>query len=874
MSSRPRVTYRVQLTPEFGFERAAAIVPYLARLGVSHLYCSPYLQAAPGSTHGYDVVDPGRVNEELGGEGGHRALVRALAEHGLGQVLDIVPNHMAIGGRANRWWWDVLENGPSSRYASYFDVSWDPPEHKLQNTILVPVLGDHYGRVLEAGELRLARQAGRLLVRYFEHEFPVDPRSYGMLLGLGFGDLARRFSELPVLVPEDRAGAEARQREVEALVTRLGDGTHEARLEARIAEVNADPDALDSLLDRQNYRLARWQVAGRELDYRRFFDVNTLAGIRVEDPAVFAETHRLVLEWVHAGELDGLRVDHPDGLRDPRDYFDRLRAAAPTAWMVGEKILQPGERLPAGWPIEGTTGYDFLNRVQGVFVDTGAEAALTDVYRGFAPEIGDYGELIHESKHLVMRELLASDLDRLAALFVRVCEDNRRFRDYTRHELNGCLRETIACLGVYRTYARPPDPGSLTEQDRTAIDSAVAAARARRPDLDPELFEFLGAILRLEVAGGAEAELVARFQQTSGPVTAKGVEDTAFYIYNRLVALNEVGGDPSRFGVGLAEFHAACGEAANLWPEGMLTTSTHDTKRSEDVRCRLAVLSEVPSAWRDAVHRWSELNDRHRTGGAPDPNTEYLLYQTLVGAWPISAERVLAYMEKATREAKVHTSWIAPDAGYERALRTFTEGALGDPAFVADLAGFAEILVGPGRVNSLALKLVTLTAPGVPDLYQGSELWSLALVDPDNRRPVDYEERRRLLEEIDRLGPAAAAAGLARAAEGIPKLLVVRRALELRAERPELFAAGSAYRPLAVDGPRSGNALAFSRGGGAVTVVPRFPLTLASDWRDTKLELPAGDWTERLTGSRLEGGRVALGELLAGFPVALLARDR
>jgi (1->4)-alpha-D-glucan 1-alpha-D-glucosylmutase len=815
------------------------------------------------------VVDHTRLNAELGGPDGHARLSRALRERGLGQVLDVVPNHMAIAGRHNRWWWDVLENGTSSRYATYFDIAWDPPEPKLKNTILVPVLGDHYGRVLEAGQLALDRAGVRLLVRYYEHEFPIDPRSYDLVLGDGFADLGPAFAALPVLAPDDRAGALRRHRDAEVLLARLADLGADAELDTRIALINAELDRLDALLERQNYRLARWQTAGFELDYRRFFDINSLVALRMEDPDVFADTHVRVLERVHAGVLDGLRIDHPDGLRDPLGYLDRLHHAAPRAWVVVEKVLEPGEHLPAAWPVAGTTGYDFLNRVLGLFVDRAAEPALTDAYARFAGQEASYREIAYRRKHLVMRQLLATDLSRLTEHFIRVCEGNRRYRDFTRHELSECLRETIACLPVYRTYVRPGEP--VSRADRAHVETALAEVGRRRPDLDPQLVRLLGRILLLEETGEHTAELVARFQQTSGPVTAKGVEDTALYVYHRLVALNEVGGDPARFGTPPAEFHTASAAAAEALPMGMLATSTHDTKRSEDVRARLAVLSELPEAWTAAVRRWSAINEHRRRDEQPDRNAEYLLYQTLVGAWPISADRVVAYMEKAVREAKAHTSWISPAPGYEDALRDFVTGALADPEFTADLEAFLPPVVEAGWVNSLAMKLICLTAPGVPDLYQGSELWDLSLVDPDNRRPVDFELRCRLLEELDATGEEAARTAWRRRESGLPKLLLVSRALRLRAERPELFAGGS-YEPLPVTGARAAHVIAFWRGGAAATVVPRLTHRLAGDWSGTAVELPPGRWVDRLTSRWQEGGRAPVAELLADFPVALLER--
>ncbi|HEY4027243.1 MAG TPA: malto-oligosyltrehalose synthase [Candidatus Dormibacteraeota bacterium] len=869
MGAQLRATYRIQLNPDFGFDAAAGVVPYLQRLGISHLYCSPYLQAAPGSRHGYDVVDHSRVNAELGGEEGLERLRATLAEHGLGQVLDVVPNHMAIAGRRSRWWWDVLENGPSSRFASYFDVAWDPPERKLRNTILMPVLGDHYGRVLEAGQIRLDRQDVWLLVRYYEHEVPIDPRTYDLVLGDGFDGLGMRFAGLPVVSPEDRAGALRRYLETEVLITRLRRQEAEGELDARIMLINHDPDRLDALLERQNYRLARWQTAGFELDYRRFFDINSLAALRVEDPEVFADTHVRVLEWLRDGTLDGVRIDHPDGLRDPLGYLERLRRAAPDAWIVVEKVLGRGEELPEAWPVDGSTGYDFLNRVLGLLVDPAGEWPLTEVYARFCDECEEFGEVAHRAKHQVMRELLASDLSRLVGLFVRVCEGNRRYRDYTRHELAECLREAIACLPVYRTYVRPGEPASAA--DRAQVETALAEARRRRPHLDPELVGILGRILLQDEEGEHTAELAARFQQTSGPVAAKGVEDTALYRHHRLVALNDVGGSPDRFGVSPAEFHSACARAAARRPRAMLTTSSHDTKRSEDVRARLAVLSEMPEAWAIAAGRWAAINERHRCDGMPDRSIEYLLYQTLVGAWPISSDRVLAYVEKAAREAKTHTSWLAPEPDYERALHAFTSAVMSDPEFLAELEAFLPPVVEAGWVNAVAMKLLCLTAPGVPDVYQGTELWDLSLVDPDNRRPVDFAARARMLEELDGLGDRAAEVAWARRDEGLPKLLVVTRALRLRAARPRLFAAG-AYEPLPVRGVRAGHALAFCRGGGAVTIVPRLVLGLGGGWGETTVELPPGAWVDRFTGRSLPGGPAPLAVVLDVFPVALLER--
>ncbi len=895
MPKTPLSTYRVQLRAEFGFDAAAAIAGYLSDLGISHLYSSPYLQAAPGSSHGYDVVDPTRVSEDLGGEEGHARLCRTLGEAGLGQVLDVVPNHMAISDRRNVWWWDVLENGAASRYAPYFDVDWSSPQARLRDTVLLPILGDHYGRILEAGELVLVRRGGRFEIHYHEHRMPVAPRSLDSLIALaarrsGSPDLAFIADSLALLPPAtatDRASIARRHRDKEVLSGQLARLAAEVpavtqALDETIAEVNADPDRLDELLQRQNYRPAFWRTAGQELDYRRFFDVHSLIGLRMEDERVFADTHALVLRWLKEGVLDGLRIDHPDGLRDPEEYFERLRDEAPQAWIVVEKILEPGESLRDSWPVEGTTGYDFLRRAGGLIVDPAGEEPLTRLYRELTGESAEWPALVHDKKLLVLGDLLASDVNRLAEVFLEVCERHRRHRDYTRFELRQALREVAACFPVYRTYARA-ELGDIGELDRRSLDrhyvgEAIAAAKESRPDLPADLFDFFRDVLTLEVRGEAEIELVMRFQQLTGPAMAKGVEDTAFYNFHRLVALNEVGGSPGEWGISIETFHRLAAEAQHLRPAAMLATSTHDTKRSEDVRARLSLLSEIPERWGAAVRGWFERNARHRGGSrgdCPDRNAEYLLYQTLVGAWPISAERAAAYMEKAAREAKAHTSWTRTNSEYEEALRAFVHGVLDDPGFVADLEAFVAPLVEPGRINSLAQTLLKIASPGVPDFYQGSELWDLSLVDPDNRRPVDYGLRHRLLAELkegDGKKGMPPEAILARADEGLPKLWLTHQGLQLRRRRPEAFGPEGDYEPLPVAGERADHAVAFARGGEVAVVVPRLPLRLGGDWRGTTVELPPGSWRDELTGEEVAGGERPVAELLARFPVALLAR--
>ncbi|MGI8808024.1 MAG: malto-oligosyltrehalose synthase [Acidimicrobiales bacterium] len=884
--STPRATYRVQLHAGFTFDDAAAIVDYLADLGVTHLYCSPFLEAAPGSTHGYDVVDHHRLNGELGGDEAYERLCRALEARGMSQLVDIVPNHMAISGRENAWWWDVLENGRSSRYASYFDIDWEPPEDRLRLRVLMPVLGDHIGRCIDRGEITMVRERGSFEFRYFDHAAPVSPRTLDELLGGvaaqvksdHLASIATALGRLPPSDANDRESVEERHRDKEVLRGNLAELLDDqpdlaASVDAAVAALNADGDALDALLERQNYRLAYWKVAGQELDYRRFFDITTLIALRSENLFVFADTHEKMIELVREGKVAGLRVDHVDGLRQPAGYLRLLRhAAGPDAYLLVEKILEADESLPGDWAVDGTTGYDFAARVNGLFVDTAGEAPLDDVYAAVVGQPAPYEDLVLQNKHLVMREVLAADVNRLTNLLVCVCERHRRYRDYTRQDLSRAIREVLACLDVYRTYARPGE-SELSAQDVARVEAAVALAKTRRLEVDDDLFAFLGEILLMRHPGADEDDFALRFQQLSGAVMAKGVEDTTFYQYNRLVSLNEVGGDPGRFGISVETFHADNARVALDWPATLLATSTHDTKRSEDVRARISLLSEMPGEWGAAVSRWVEQNGGHKVDGMPDRNAEYLLYQALVGAHPLGADRALAFMEKASREAKEHTSWVAPDSAYDEALARFVRAVLADGAFTADLAAFTAPLVAAGRRTSLAQTLLKLTSPGVPDIYQGTELWDLSLVDPDNRRPVDYDARRRLL---DKVAGASAAEVLDWEDEGAPKLWVTHRALDVRRRLDGCFVGGR-YEPLAASGGRAANTVAFVRSEpnserAVAVIVPRLVMGLRKGWGDTTVELPPGRWVDELGGSTADGGRVSLGALLAGFPVALLVR--
>jgi (1->4)-alpha-D-glucan 1-alpha-D-glucosylmutase len=807
-------TYRLQLHAGFTFADAAAVVPYLAGLGVSHLYLSPILQAVPGSMHGYDQCDPTLVSEDLGGETGFRRLVAAARSHHLGIVLDIVPNHMATHEK-NPWWWELLAAGPEGRAGTYFDIDWSPGDPALDGRVLLPVLGRSLDDALEGGELRLGTRDGVPVVEYFEQRFPL----------------------------RDAAGGAA--------------------------------TSLRGVLDRQAYVLASWREAAARLNYRRFFDINTLIALREEDPAVFAAVHDLPLRMVEQDQVQGLRIDHVDGLRDPDAYLGNLRRRAPGAWLLVEKILEPGERLPQSWPVHGTTGYDFIHRLQGVFIDSAAEASMTATYTEFTGQTADFSAVVRTAKKEAAR-LFGSDIARLERLLARVAATHGV--GGSPGERAAALTAVAVCLPVYRTYLRPG--AALTAIERERLELATRQARELDPELNPALVDLLLGVLTGEVEGDEAADLAMRFQQLSGPLMAKGVEDTAFYRFNRLVCLNEVGGDPAAFGVDVEEFHRANRETLDRYPAAMLASSTHDTKRSEDVRARLSLLAQLPDKWAAAVRRWAAMNEAHRRADLPDRNAEYLLYQTLVGAWPLDEERAVAYMEKAAREAKQHTTWTDPDAGYEDALAGFVGAVCRDTAFQADLAAFVEPLVEPGRTVSLAMTLVKLTAPGVPDLYQGTELWDLSLVDPDNRRPVDYDVRRELLQqqlESVRYGGDDPAAILAHASDGLPKLHVIAEALRTRRNCAAAFAPGSTYTPLRTDGPAAANAVAFARGTTedpmmVVVVVPR--LTLRSPWSTTRVDLGPGEWANELDGSPVSGPRPSLADLFGRFPVALLERER
>ncbi|HEX5513122.1 MAG TPA: malto-oligosyltrehalose synthase, partial [Gammaproteobacteria bacterium] len=943
----PRATYRLQLNSGFTFRDAAALVPYLAALGISHVYCSPYLRARPGSPHGYDIIDHNALNPEIGSAEDFDAFCQALEVHGMSQIIDVVPNHMGVMGADNAWWLDVLENGPASLYADYFDIDWRPAKAELYHKLLLPVLGGVYGEVLERGELELRFEPGEgaFSVWYYQHRLPLAPESYPALLDaradtltLKLGEQHPQLLELRSLIsafrhlpPRDETATDRlleRQRDVQLHKQRLARLCAEsAELASHLAETatgyNGQPgdprsfDALHALLEEQAYRLAHWHTAADEVNYRRFFDIHDLAALRMEDTRVFESTHQLVLRLVQEGKVEGLRIDHPDGLYDPYAYFLRLqeRAAGETAlpedkplYLLVEKILAPDEPLPPYWPVHGTTGYDFLGLVNGLLVDPASSRDLLRFYRVFSGAGGAFAELVYKCKRLIMKYALASELHTLAFQLNRMSEADRRTRDFTFYRLRQALAEMIAWLPVYRTYERG---GEILERDRRYIEQALQRAIQGSRDEETEVYRFLRRVLLHEGLSGdmlARANrFVMKLQQYTGAVMAKGLEDTAFYRYFPLISLNEVGSEPSRFGITIEQFHHANAERQRHWPHAMLATSSHDNKRSEDVRARINVLSELRREWRRQVRTWTHAAApaKHTVDGvaAPSRNDEYLFYQTLIGTWPLGepdaaawrdyVARIEAYMLKAVREAKQHTSWINPNQPYEMAVSSFVTALLADQRFLALVRPFQQQVARFGLYNSLSQTLLKLTAPGVPDIYQGNELWDFSMVDPDNRRAIGYAHRA---ESLRALGPPSSQqmqALLASLDDGRTKLAVTRYVLLVRQQHETLFRDGS-YIPLATSGQKADHLVAFGRRRRqqtAIVVAPRLyahlllgdhrRLPLGEEiWGDTRIELePLADATtfnNSLTGAtvavEVEAGRrfIRAREVLADFPVALL----
>ena len=958
----PRATYRVQMHSGFRFADATALVPYWAELGISHLYCSPVLCARPGSQHGYDVVDHGALNPELGTRADFDQLVDVLHRHDMGLVMDVVPNHMAVLGGDNAWWLDVLENGASSAYASFFDIDWHSADPVLKGRVLLPILGDQYGVVLERGELKLGFDPamGRFTLSYYEHQLPIDPQSYGGLIRrtlrtevrhalppvttAALVRLADAFDRLPVRGEQDRLALQRRQREKSSLKARFAEQTRSQPVLAKaiagvVEELNGRPgdrasfDALDALIDAQVYRLAQWRTAADEINYRRFFDVNELAALCMERPEVFEATHRLVLDLAAQGAVDGLRIDHPDGLADPAGYFRQLQARyaelaglpspEPGAdgvrpplplYVVVEKIVAAHEKVPEDWAVHGTTGYRFANVVNGVLVDGAAKTRLDRVWRAFVgDEAEDFDTLARQGRHVVMDGPLAGQLTVLATELLRLAREDRRTRDFTLNSLRLALSEIIAAFPVYRTYL-VDKPSS---QDRRFIDWAIGRARRRSLAADASVFDFLRRTLLGRPLPGAPSGLGERYrsfarrlQQYTAPVMAKGIEDTALYRHHRLISLNDVGGEPDVFGISVAAFHAAGRDRLQLWPHTMLATSTHDAKRSEDVRARVDVISEMPALWRLTVRHWSRLNRSHRRtvdgARAPCRNDEYLLYQTLFGslpAGPLSPEALEAYrqrvdqaMLKSVREAKTVTSWMNPHVAYEEALSGFIQALLAPREhnlFLTDLQTRVAAYAWYGALNSVTLATLKTLSPGVPDFYQGHEGIELSLVDPDNRRPVDYALRRDWLAQARRLAAmpdrsAALSEWLRLAVDGRAKFWVTWRTLQLRQRWGDMLQRAE-YLPLEVRGERAQHVVAFARRSGPhwlVVVAARLyasldlkpdELPVGAVWGDTVVVWPSSEpapaLEDAIAGRRHEvsGGELPLRELLCDFPTAALA---
>ncbi|MFZ0611228.1 MAG: malto-oligosyltrehalose synthase [Desulfobacterales bacterium] len=931
----PDATYRLQFQPEFGFAQAADIAGYLSDLGISHIYASPIFGARRGSRHGYDGVDPGILNPELGSAGEWKTLVDRLREHGLGWLQDIVPNHMAFDAD-NRMLVDVFENGPASKFYTFFDICWDHPLKDLRGRVMAPFLGRRYGECLESGDIRLAYDADGFAVTYGDLKFPLLIESYLHVLGpfseavkgaLGEDDpdyirWIDVLDNLESLVLQVDSGA--RQDQVRAIKQSLWDLSSGNSVIGRLLAESLDTfngkpgdiqsfKPLDRLLSQQRFRLCFWQVANEEINYRRFFDINGLIALRQEDRAVFEATHALLFKLAEANIVTGVRIDHIDGLADPAGYLQRLRRRlGEKAVILVEKILAPEEPLPADWPVQGTTGYDFSHWLNALFVQRENEARFSGIYTRFSQRTAAFEELVYDAKKGVLSARMAGDLDNLARRIKKISAHKQFADSLTLTRLKDALAEVLARFPVYRSYLGREE---IHAADRAVVRTAVSLAKDRRPDLKVE-FEFIRNLLLQEAVlyqadddGKVRRQsrrAIRSFQQLSSALMAKGFEDTAFYRYNRLVSLNEVGSEPGRFGCSARQFHDAIARRAKIWPHAMNGTATHDSKRGEDVRARLNVLSEMPVKWAERLEAWHRFNrdrrDRTRRGPVPDPDTEYLLYQTLIGAWPQDGAvtgrfvlRIKDYLIKAAREAGEHTTWTAPQEEYETALTGFVDRILESSPqneFLPDFASFCRKIAFFGLFNSLAQCLIKISAPGVPDFYQGTELLQLTLVDPDNRQPVAYEERRRLLKAIGRPSPeplAQVGELLAKRDDGRIKLFLMARALAARRELREVFLNGR-YLPLETGGPFRRNIVAFARESGGrwcIAAVPRFVTHLVAEnqdpigkniWHDTVVGLPEAaprSWKNIFTLQTITtAGEIAVGEALLHFPVALLTGEK
>ncbi|HEX6495634.1 MAG TPA: malto-oligosyltrehalose synthase [Acidobacteriaceae bacterium] len=976
----PVATYRVQMHHDFTFDQAAAIVPYLERLGMGDFYASPIFEARPGSMHGYDVTRHDRLNPELGGSERFAPFADSLRRNGMGLLLDIVPNHMGIG-RDSVWWQDVLENGHASRYANFFDIDWSPLKEEMRNKLLLPILGRQYGEELEAKHIQVALEDGRFYVKYYDHRMPAAPRPIPLIffrrpigtlpseqetegMPQELVEVLRELTQLPAHETTDPQLQIDRRQRLEVLLPRLRSVlTSEAAqpaIQRALEAINGkvgDPhsfDALHAFLNVQPYRLAFWRTSAEEINYRRFFDVNDLVGLRMETPEVFAETHRLIRELLASRQVTGLRIDHCDGMFNPRQYLIRLQllylasqcagpkpqsetaangiertvldpvrgydwsASHGPLYVVVEKILEPGEHMPREWPVHGTSGYDFVYFANNIFIQRENVKPFTTLYERILGHSSNPDEIIYRSKLQVMQASLASEVHVLTNMLSKIAAADRHARDFTDNILESVVRETIACFPVYRTYT--DERGSYPERDIVFIRSAIRQAKRRNPDIDASAFDFLSDMLLLHPRNRSSSrepdpqqlQFALKFQQLTGPVMAKGVEDTTFYVHNRFVSSNEVGGDTKSFGISLDLWHSSNQERLDVTPDSMLTTSTHDTKRSEDVRNRLNVLSEIPGTWAGTVRRWQRLNAKAKrtlADGrvAPDANEEYLLYQSIAGVWPWREEepgcresvvkRLQEYTAKALSEAKVNLSWISPDAEYVTAVQGFVADILlpgkrgRETPFMQVLAKLLPQIKLFGGVNSLAQVVLKATCPGVPDFYQGTELWDLSLVDPDNRRPVDYGVRERVLAHLDTVageqGLTAVAAEVTRdISDGAVKLWTTAQVLRLRRAEHALFRHGS-YLPLYVPGPGEQHVIAHARqyeDRAVIVAVPRFAcslmrgevaLPLGQAWKDWALPLPSelrGSYRNIFTGEtmRVEGA-LPLAQLFGSFPVAVLA---
>ncbi|MGN6385486.1 MAG: malto-oligosyltrehalose synthase [Verrucomicrobiota bacterium] len=883
----PSATCRIQFNASFPVKHAIAYIAFLKNLGISDIYSSPLFRSAPNSTHGYDTCNFNALNSEVGTPEEFGDMFERIKANSMGLLLDMVPNHMAACVQ-NRWWFDVLKYGKDSQYAHYFDIDWNRPG--FPGKVLLPVLGDHYSTVLENGDLHFKKVGDDYVINYFETELPVAPSTYP---------------------PNDKLTV----------------------------------DALDQLIQKQHYRLAFWRVASEEINYRRFFDITSLVSIRVEDTNVFNDSHKLLFDLVRNGSITGLRIDHPDGLRDPAQYFERLQSklkeGSECFYLVVEKILSDSEKLPKTWPVAGSTGYDFLNYLNGAFVAPENELAFTSIYNEFLTsefnpehkassqnrnngsqriderelERKGYDECVRTAKRQILESSLASEVHQLALRLKDLASNTREGFDLTFKSLHRALIGTLTSFPVYRTYFAYSENGDnlietpLTEIEVTYINTGCNAAERELSDMDKPALEFLRkTLLRSHFSQRSKefqrdsAEFIVRFQQLSGPATAKGLEDTTFYRYVRFISLNEVGGNPGKFGVSLEDFHGFNQCNQQNWPHTMISTATHDTKRGEDVRARLNVISEVPEEWRNAVIDWHELNfpflTQHKNNPSPSRNDEYLIYQTIVGTWPLGktekpgseyCERIKAYMQKAMREAKMHTAWTEVNEQYEAAVQKFIDEILSSQRFLEKLNRFVARISEFGLFNSLAQVVLKNCSPGVPDLYQGNELWDFHLVDPDNRRPISVEERIAVLSRLEKI-QASESMSLTKSLldkldSGEIKLFTTWKCLNFRKKHPALFSDGE-YQPLSVTGPAQGKVVGFKRMHGSselIVAVPRFLSRVATSpsealqtraFQETLLKVPKAAWknifTEEMVASE---GRLNCAEAFRHFPMVVLARE-